>query len=218
MELTRSYADVVPQSILYRYDFRETRNAAAVLASTNPPAFGEIMAVLDDFKLQTLDITSPGGSKSRVPTRLDLAFRLKGWREARHDTRIISLLRIMPYRPAGEKVAQERQVEVFNEGYKVDNVKERVALDIEWHAKDGNLDRDVAAYRALYDSAIIDAGVIVTRSFASIRALSIRLGRPGGFATTTTTTLEKLDPRLSRGDGGGCPILAVAITDRCYAP
>ena len=112
----------------------------------------------------------------------------------------------------------EIEREVFNEGYKVDNVKDRVALDVEWHAKDGNLDRDVSAYRALYEAGIIDGGVVVTRSFAAIRALSIQLGRPDGFTTTTTTTIEKLEPRLTRGDGGGCPILAVAITDRCYEP
>jgi hypothetical protein len=218
MELTRSYEAVVPAAIRARYEFREVRNAAAVLRSTNLPAFEEILHVLDTFRLEALDITEPGGGKSRVPLRLDGAFRERGWREGRHDTRIVSVLRIMPYHPAGERRIRVVESEVLSEGYKVDNVKDRVALDVEWHAKDGNLDRDVAAYRALYDTAIIDAGVVITRSFASIRALSIRLGRAGGFSTTTTTTLEKLEPRLSRGDGGGCPILAVAITNRCYVP
>ena len=218
MELTRSYERIIPPPILARFDLCEVRNAAAVLQSTNLPAFEEIMGVLGGFVLDTLDITERGGAKSRVPIRLDRAFREQGWREGRHDTRIRSVLRIMPYRAAGERSVRVVEREVRNEGYKVDNVKGRVALDVEWHAKDGDLDRDVAAYRALYDAAIIDVGVIITRSFASIRALSIRLGRPGGFSTTTTTNLEKLEPRLSRGDGGGCPVLAVAITDRCYAP
>ncbi len=217
MELTRSYETVVPASVLDRYDWREVRNAPAVLASTNPTAFDEVMEVLDGFTLGPLDITERGGGKSRVPIRLDGAFRLKGWREARHDTRIVSQTRVMPFRAAGEKVAVVRQSEMFNEGYKVDNVKDRVALDVEWHAKDGNLDRDVSAYRAFYDAGVIDCGVIITRSFASIRALSLRLGRDG-FGTTTTTTIDKLEPRMSRGDGGGCPILAIAITDRTYAP
>ena len=76
----------------------------------------------------------------------------------------------------------------------------------------------VARAGRLYESGIIDGGIIITRSYGGIRALSERLGREGGFKTTTTTTLEKLEPRLTRGDGGGCPILAVAITERCYAP
>lgn len=218
MELTRSYETAVPAEIRARYDFRETRNAAAVIASTNPTAFGEMLDVLRAFGLSATDITEPGGSKSQVAIRLDRAFREKGWREAAYDTYIRSTLRIRPYPAAGERDAVERETQAVSLGYLVDNVKDRVALDVEWHAKDGNLDRDVGAYRAFYDAGIIDGGVILTRSFESIRALSIRLGRPRGFATTTTTTIEKLQDRMARGDGGGCPILAVAITDRCYAP
>lgn len=218
VELTRSYDAVVPANILARYDFRETRSAAAVLASTNPTAFGEMLEVLDAFRLVAADIVVPGGSESQVPIRLNRAFRDKGWREAAYNTHIRSVLRIKPHKPAGEKGVTEQETESVSLGYLVDNVKDRVALDVEWHAKDGNLDRDVGAYRAFYDAAVIDGGVILTRSFAGIRALSIELGRPDGFATTTTTTIEKLTDRLARGDGGGCPILGVAITRATYAP
>jgi len=218
VELSTSFERVIPAPVRERYELREVRNASAILATTNPDPFADVIRVLDSFRLSTADIIEPGGQKSTVAARLDRTFRELGWREGRHDTKITSLLTVMPYAAAGEKAARVVQTEVLNEGYKVDNVKDRVALDVEWHAKDGNLDRDVAAYRALYDAGIIDAGIIVTRSFQPIRDLSIRLGRPDGFGTTTTTTLEKLEPRLTRGDGGGCPILAVAITDRCYEP
>ena len=70
----------------------------------------------------------------------------------------------MPYRPAGETAVIVTSSLVSNEGYKVDNFKGRVALDLEWNAKDGNLDRDIGAYRALYDAGFIDVGVIVTRT------------------------------------------------------
>ncbi len=218
MDLTRSFERVLPRGVLSRFDLRETRNAAAVLAATNPIPFREIARVLAGFRLQAKDLTARGGSKSRVPQRLDGLFRRRGWREGRHDTRIESVLRLMPCAEQRESRGTTRRREVVNEGHKIDNVKDGVAVEVEWHAKDGNLDRDLAAFRALYDVGVIDGGVILTRSFSAIRALSIRLGRPGGFATTTTTTLEKLEPRLTRGDGGGCPVLAVAITDRCYRP
>ena len=218
MDLTLSYETAIPATVRARFELAEVRNAAAILDATNSVAFAEIVGALGDFRLEAPDITEPGGGKSRLAIRVDETFRRLGWREARHDTRIMSVLRIMPYHAAGERNAVERVTEVLNEGYKVDNVKDRVALDVEWNAKDGNLDRDVGAYRALYEAGIIDAGVIITRSFVSIRDLAVTLGRPGAFNTTTTTTLDKLTPRLTRGDGGGCPILAVAITDRCYAP
>ncbi|MDQ6839959.1 MAG: hypothetical protein M3137_16935 [Actinomycetota bacterium] len=34
------------------------------------------------------------------------------------------------------------------------------------------------------------------------------------FGTSTTTNLTKVLPRLTRGDGGGCPILVVSICAR----
>jgi hypothetical protein len=216
MDLTHSFETVIPARVRNRYELREIRNAAAILAATNALAFAEVLEVLSAFELQPADITEAGGNKSTVARRLDDQFRKLGWREGRHDLTVKSVLKVMPYRGAEESEPQVVETEVLSEGYKVDNVKGRIALDVEWNAKDGNLDRDVAAYRALYDSGIIDGGVIITRSFGPIRDLSRRLGRAGGFDTATTTTLEKLEPRLTRGDAGGCPLLAVAITDRCF--
>lgn len=214
MDLSESYTRVLPSQITDRYEIREVRDAAAVIESTNLNEFTEMVGVLSDFDLTEDDILTPGGGKGPVAIRLDEAFRKLGWREGRYDRKIVSTLRRMPYRAAGERRATEEETEVLSEGYKVDNVKGKVALDVEWNAKDGNLDRDLGAYRALYEVGIITAGVIVTRHYGSIRELALKLGRDA-FGTTTTTNLEKLEPRLTRGDSGGCPVLAVAITSRC---
>jgi hypothetical protein len=56
---------------------------------------------------------------------------------------------------AGKEV--ERLAEVYQEGYLVDNFKGRVALDVERNAKDGNLDRDLSAYRAWHEAGGIAA-------------------------------------------------------------
>lgn len=216
MDLTDSYREILPAEILERFELAETRNAARIIQATNRQEFEEVVQVLSDFKLLAEDMIVPGGRKSELATRLDTSFRELGWREGRHDTKIISLLRVMPYKPAGEKKAHEVEREVLNEGYKVDNVKGRVALDVEWNAKDGNLDRDVGAYRALYESGIIDGAIIVTRTHNDLALLSKRLGAKK-FGTTTTTNLGKLVPRLTRGDSGGCPVLAIAITAKCFS-
>ena len=224
MDLTESYKRTLPEAVQERYELRETRNAAAILASTNPREFRDIVAVLSGFLLSTADLINPGGNESKLAARLNRAFRDLGWREGRHDTHVTSVLRVMPYRPAGETQPRKIETEVINEGYKVDNVKSRVALDVEWNAKDGNLDRDISAYRSLYDAGIIDVAVLITRTQEDLRALAVRLatqaGLPGAgnrLGTTTTTNLVKLLPRMTRGDGGGCPILSVAITARCLA-
>lgn len=216
MDLSDSYQRFFPEEVLGRYEFRETRNASAILHATNPEELRQIVDTLQWFKLTQADITDAGGNKSDLAGRLDEKFRELGWREGRHDTQISSALRLMPYKPAGETKARITKSEVINEGYKVDNVKARVALDVEWNAKDGNLDRDIGAYRALYEAGIIDVGVIITRTHADLRELAIRLSPESTkFATSTTTNLDKLIPRLTRGDAGGCPILGIAISARC---
>ncbi len=225
MELTKSYLLSVPRSVRARYEIRETRNAAAILAATSPDEFKEVIDVLTGFWLTTADLINPGGNESALAGRLNGAFRRCGWREGRVDTRVTSVLRIQPYIPAGETGPRVVESEVCNEGYKVDNVKGRIALDVEWNAKDGNLDRDIGAYRALYDAGLIDGATLVTRTHDDLRRLAQRLALAAGqseaaahrrLSTTTTTNLGKLEPRMTRGDAGGCPVLAVAISSRCW--
>src|SRR5262245_6349607 len=143
LDLTESYVHLLPKAVLDRYVVLETRNAAAILTTTNPAEVREVIDVLDGFELTVDDIVHTGGNKSAVAARIDRAFRLLGWREGRHDTRIVSEIRVMPFREAGEQQPIVRTTEVRNEGYKVDNVKGRMAVDVEWNAKDGNLDRDI---------------------------------------------------------------------------
>lgn len=212
MEITASYEGVIPREVLKKYEFCEVRNAASIMSATSPLLWKEILTVLDHFSLSEDDIRAAGGNKSDIAARLDKSFREFGWREGRVDTLIKLKVATSPYHKAGEKKGITVESIVENKGYKVDNFKGRIALDVEWNAKDGNLDRDVGAYRALYDAAVIDAAVLITRTQNDLRDLALRLdANSTKFATTTTTNLDKLRPRLTRGDGGGCPILAIAI-------
>ena len=218
MDLTASYLDdaVIPPALRSRYGWAEVRNAAALLAATNPVEFGEVLRVLDGFSLTALHLTTPGGNKGLVARELDGSFRELGWRETRHDITITSVIRVMPYREAGETAPIVTTTEIPSEAYKVDNVKGRVAVDVEWNAKDGNLDRDLAGYRALYEAGVLDGAVIVTRTQADLVALQDSLGHRT-LNTTTTTNLDKVIPRMTRGDAGGCPLLVVAISAATYA-
>lgn len=216
MDLTTSFAEHVAPELRAKFEFCEVRNAAAILASTNPVEWSELMAVLSSLTLTDQDILDDGGNKSDLAARIDESFRELGWREGRVDTLIKLAVKVSPYKKAGEKEPKLKETVVSNEGYKVDNLKARVALDVEWNAKDGNLDRDLGAYRALYESALIDAAVLITRTQDDLRQLALTMNPESTkFATTTTTNLDKLRPRLTRGDAGGCPVLAVAITSKC---
>ncbi len=226
MDLTRSFEAVIPADVSARYDFFETRNAAAILQTTNKVVFSEVVDILRSFELVDDDLIKAGGEESGLAKRLNQAFRSRGWREGRVDTEITLALRLMPFAEAGETAAKVIPSKVSNEGYKVDNVKGRVAMDLEWNAKDGNLDRDLAAYRALYDAGLIDGAILVTRTVDDLRQLGHRVRRSAGMdeksaksflGTSTTTNTVKLLPRLQRGDAGGCPILVAAICHRTWA-
>lgn len=217
MDLTQSFERVFPPEVLARYEFREVRNAAAVIAHTSPEAFADLVRILLSFSLQRADVLEPGRNEGQIAKRLNRAFRDAGWREGKFGSELTSRLVLSPHRQAGERKPVVKESRVTSDGYKIDNVKGEVALDVEWNAKDGNLDRDVAAYRSLYEVGILSAGIMLTRTMNDLRDLGRELGRPKFLSTTTTTNLEKLEPRLARGDAGGCPLLAVAITARCYS-
>jgi hypothetical protein len=216
VDLSASYQTAVPADVVARYDWSETRNAASIIRHTNPTEFDDIVGVLRHFRLETArDLVPPGGNQSLTAAHLNRAFRRLGWREGDYGVRLTSDLRLKPFAAAGETEVQRTVSEVFSRSYLVDNVKARVAVDVEWHAKDGNLDRDIAAYRALYDAGIIDGAAMVTMTREDLRTMAVGIDpSTKKFSTSTTTNLTKVIPRLIRGDGGGCPILIVSICGR----
>lgn len=241
MQLTESWRHVFPQSVQDRYDIVETRNAAAVMQVTTPEAFEDMIQVLDGFALTLDKLTTPGGNKSVIAKELDTTFRQRGWREAKFDQDLTTRLTIFRWTDS-PILEQTRMVSSTNSygGHKVDNVLGRAALDVEWNPKDGNLDRDLANYVSLHEGGVIDVGVIVTRSGDTLRGMvrdlvadvksvpypidnnvwSERMRKLANdpLGTTTTANFDKLVPRLERGDGRGCPVLAIAITERTYTP
>ncbi len=213
MDLTTSYQTAFNSMTIKRYDWCEVRNASSILKHTNPDQFDDLSAALDEFAVSvSRDISPPGGNESLTAAALNSSLRSRGWQEASYDVQLVSQLTLKANAAASANVIR---TEVSSPSYLVDNVKGRVALDVEWHAKDGNLDRDIAAYRALYDAAIIDGAVMITQNREDMRAWALELDTDSRkFATSTTTNLTKVRPRLTRGDGGGCPILIVAICRR----
>lgn len=241
MQLTTSWATCLPADVLERYDASESRNAAAIMRTVTSRAFADMIAVLRSFELTVDKITTPGGSKSVVAYELDEAFRIRGWREAQYDQDLVTDLTVFPWRRAP---VPEKRFVVPNRnrygGHKIDNVLGRAALEVEWNSKDGSLDRDLGNYVSLYEGGAIDTGVILTRDgdqlhqlvrdlIAEVKAVVVppeytawheRMHKLADdpLGTSTTSNFGKLVPRLERGDGRGCPVLAVSITERCYVP
>ena len=86
---------------------------------------------------------------------------------------------------------------------------------MEWNSKDQTYDRDLFAMRTYYECDVISAGVIITRS-ESLNQVFAELGNSiKKKYGASTTWMGKLTPRLDSRRHGGCPILAIGITDKC---
>lgn len=218
---TRTFEDpaVLKPEIRCRWEFLETSSACAVLRAVCPEEWNDIVAFLEAFSLDPAQWLKKGGNRGEIAQRIDGEFYRKGWRETRVDISTQGIL----YRGNDQEVG--RLPEVRQEGYLVDNFKGRVALDVEWNAKDGNLDRDLSAYRAWHEAGIISAAVVVTQDRLSLKELAQSLWHeyqetlpersrnsklPIDLGTSTTTNLEKATWRVKRGVMGTCPLLVVA--------
>lgn len=220
---TTTYEDpvVLDPAIRARWAFLETSSAAAVLRSVCPDEWADITQVLKTFALDPQHWLKKGGNRGDIAKIIDGAFNARGWREIRVD---LATQGVMVSRD-GKEV--ERLDEVYQEGYLVDNFKGRVALDVEWNAKDGNLDRDLSAYRAWHEAGVISAAVLITQDRMALKHLAERVWAdyqstlskakrnaklPIDLGTSTTTNLEKAALRVRRGVMGTCPLLVVAAT------
>lgn len=220
---TTTYDDplVLDPEIRKRWTFLETSSAAAVLRSVCPHEWADITEFLKAFELDPSQWLRAGGNRGDIAKEIDGMFSAKGWREIRVDLLTQGILR-----NKGAEIV-ERLPAVEQEGYLVDNFKGRVALDVEWNAKDGNLDRDLSAYRAWHEAGVISGSVLITQDRVRLKQLAERLWAdyqttlpeaqrnqrlPIDLNTSTTTNLEKAALRVRRGVMGTCPLLVVAAT------
>jgi len=165
------------------------------------------------------DCTGRFAMLGEVAKQIDEKFSAKGWRELRLDLVTYGLMRTK------SGALYRRLPRVVQEGYLVDNAKGSVALDVEWNAKDGNLDRDFGAYRAWHAAGALTAAVLITQDRVSLKALAEELWAqyqatldetqrspklPIDVNTSTTTNFDKALLRVRRGAVGACPLLIVA--------
>lgn len=214
------------------YDVYSYRHAAAILATSMPQELGEIERALLSFRISIKDIGTPGGNESVMPKKFSRTLRPAGWFEARIQGDL--LVRMQEYdevfaedgkaRKIKRAESIPRRIENFIDGHKIDYVKGRVALDLEWNSKDQTFDRDLYALRAFHECGLISAGVMVTRSsslnhvFDSVPQLN-KAGEPIGRTVrakygASTTWMGKLLYRLNAGRHGGCPVLVFGITPK----
>lgn len=235
MQATQTYQEVFSPEILKRYEVMETGSAAKIMQAVCQEELDDIMHVLQQFVLTPQMLLTPGGSRGPIPIIIDNMLHELGWIEARVD--IEKKAYFFPGHNA--KITAEDEPEKFNDllisrtyqkGYSIDNVKGRLAADVEWNPKDGNLDRDFAAYRAWFDEGLIVGAVLFTRLHESTKNLAkslweaylgdhpeiVGMKQLVDLKTSTTSNFEKATHRILRGDLGSCPILMFGIGEQTW--
>ncbi|MDD3592380.1 MAG: BglII/BstYI family type II restriction endonuclease [Sulfurovum sp.] len=189
--------ELLPERIREKYDVYEWRHAVSILKTDFPEQWNDLISLLDAFELRKSSIVTSGGRKSPISGFMDNYLYNLGWEEKRFDTSI-----------------KIDNIEKDTPTHKIDCVKGRVALDIEWNNKDPFYDRDLNNFRLLFDLGAISLGIIITRSDElQIIFNNLRKGHSYG---ASTTHMGKLLPRINGGGGAGCPILVFGITSKCY--
>lgn len=189
---------LLPQFIRDHYEVYEWKHACAILKEDFSQEWQDIIDLLTVFRLRKSWIVNPGGSKSLVAAYIDNFLYQRGWQEKQFKTQM---------------VVDGRPLE--SPTHRVDCVKNRVALEIEWNNKDPFFDRDLNNFRLLFDLRAISVGVIITRC-DELQEIFKALGRGSSYGASTTH-MSKLLPRIEGGSGAGCPLLVIGISKHLYS-
>lgn len=190
--------EIIPSSLRDRYRIEERNHACGILASDFPAEWQDILDCLDRFWLKKSWMMVGGGGRSEIPKDIDGFLRKqRGWAEKEFDIRILV---------DGK--------EYTTPTHKIDNVKNRVAIEVEWNNKTEFYDRDLNNFRLLHQLMVLSVGVIITR-VGELQKLFDGLGIGNKYGNSTTLW-EKLIPKVNGGGAGGCPLLLVGITEKCY--
>ena len=191
--------DVIPERIRRRYLIEERRHACGILATDFPSEWQDILDCLDGLRRRKSWIMVGGGGRSPIPQSLDGFLHQRAWGEKGFDIKIL---------------VDGKSYETPT--HHIDNVKNRVGLEVEWNNKTEFYDRDLNNFRLLHDLRVLSVGVIITRT-SELQLLFNELGIGTKYGSSTTHW-DKLIPKVNGGGAGGCPLLLVGITDKCYVP
>jgi len=193
--VSNSYFD---ESFKEKFYIDQWGHALAILTHDFPDQFVEITDVLSRFELKKSDLMDGGGSKSKISGYLDSELYSRGWKEKGFNISV-----------------SVDGVEHSLTTHKIDCVKNRIALDIEWNNKTEFYDRDLKNFKMLHEIGAISVGIIVTRT----TELQTSIFKPLGIGSkygASTTHLDKLTPKIENGAAGGCPILIFGIKSGAF--
>jgi hypothetical protein len=191
--------DLIPASLLAKYQIEERDHACAILARDFPSEFQDLFDCLQAFTLKKSDILAPGKGRSPIPIAIDGFLVQRGWQPKHFDIKI---------EVDGSPIPIPT--------HSIDNFKKRVGVEVEWNNKTEFYDRDLNNFRLLKELRVLSVGVIITR-LSELQTLFDQLGKGPSYGASTTHW-NKLIPKVDGGGAGCCPLLLVGMGMNCYDP
>lgn len=188
---------LLPGRIRRNYKVEERHHACAILKTDFANEWKDLLDVLLQLRLPKSEILTPGGGKSPISRGINGFFAKRGWKERRFEIKVL--------------VDGER---TLSPTHHVDYFKNRVAIETEWNNKDPFYDRDLTTFRLLFDLNVLSVGVIITRA-TELQRIFDKLGKGHSYGPSTTH-MSKLIPKMANRASGGCPVLALGITEKLY--
>jgi len=139
--------DYVPRELQNLYEIRDYHHAATILANEFRSEFQDVCRALKGFRITMVDILAKGGNESAIPKKFSAILRPLEWKE--------------------EKLQASLMVDaktISSDTHRIDYVKGRVALDVEWNSKDQTFDCDLYAFRTFFEFGKISVAALITRS------------------------------------------------------
>ncbi|MDE3122457.1 MAG: restriction endonuclease, partial [Paracoccaceae bacterium] len=109
----------LPKFVVENYECHEWKHASAILSQDFPQEWQDILDVLTAFRLRKSWLVSGGGNRTQLAAFIDNFLAERGWREKQFLTSI-----------------EVDETRMDSPTHKVDCVKNRVALEVEWNNKD----------------------------------------------------------------------------------
>ena len=169
------------------------------MATDFPAQWKDLLDALSRLRLPKSEILTPGGGKSPISKGINGFFASRGWAERQFQIKVLV---------DGE--------ESLSPTHHVDYFKNRIAVETEWNNKDPFYDRDLTTFRLLFDLNVLSVGVIITRG-DELQRIFDELGKGKSYGQSTTH-LSKLIPKMANRGSGGCPVLALGMTEKLYEP
>ncbi len=189
----------------YRYGV--TRYADLILREAFPQRWSDLLASLDEFRIDVDELTRGGGSRATQTIRFDGLLERRGW-----GKRTITIAKLIDERMI--HATRGHEIDMFAPGSDRDDYP-GIAVEMEWNNKDPFFDRDLINFAALHREGALAVGVIVTRGpeLQGVIGPVIKTGKSTASKKygTSTTHWDKLVPRINLGGGGECPLLVVGI-------